>query len=157
MDENETPKPDQFTIRVYGILIDAAKGVLVADEIHKGSRYTKFPGGGLEPGEGTVDCLKREWMEELQKPIEIIRHFYTTDFFQRSAFDKKVQVISIYYLVRQPGEAKISISKHPFELNEDAAFGLSFRWIRKAFFQPALFSLPIDKLVAQMILEKKML
>ena len=35
----------QFTIRVYGILVDAARGVLVADEYQEGQSFTKFPGG----------------------------------------------------------------------------------------------------------------
>ena len=40
-----------FTIRVYGILLH--KGcVLVCDELIKGRHITKFPGGGLEFGEG---------------------------------------------------------------------------------------------------------
>jgi hypothetical protein len=39
-----------FNIRVYGILINEQKQVLVADEFIRGNYYTKFPGGGLEFG-----------------------------------------------------------------------------------------------------------
>ena len=53
-----------FTIRVYGILVNQEKQVLVSDEKIRGEYYTKFPGGGMEFGEGTRDCLKREFMEE---------------------------------------------------------------------------------------------
>jgi len=72
------PSNDQevkFTIRVYGILLDEAKGILVADEFQNGKRFTKFPGGGLEFGEGTRECLVREWKEELNQTIEIADHF----------------------------------------------------------------------------------
>ena len=55
----------RFNIRVYGILINDNKQVLVADEYIRGGMYTKFPGGGLEFGEGTRDCLKRELKEEV--------------------------------------------------------------------------------------------
>ena len=49
-----------ISIRVYGILINGNKQLLVSDEFIRGGYYTKFPGGGLEFGEGTRDCLKRE-------------------------------------------------------------------------------------------------
>ena len=49
-----------FNIRVYGILINDKKQVLVSDEFIRGSYYTKFPGGGLEYGEGLIEALKRE-------------------------------------------------------------------------------------------------
>jgi len=87
----------RFNIRVYGICIANDK-LLVNEEIIRGKKIIKFPGGGLQWGEGTTDCLKREWKEELNVDIEVKTHFYTTDFFQASAFDDS-QVISIYYLV----------------------------------------------------------
>jgi len=43
---------------------------------------TKFPGGGLQFGEGTIDCIKREFREELGCEIGVLKHFYTTDYFQ---------------------------------------------------------------------------
>ena len=75
-----------FTIRVYGILMNDKNQVLVSDEYIRGNYYTKFPGGGLEFGEGTRDCLKREFMEEMGLKVEVGEHLYTTDFFQMSAF-----------------------------------------------------------------------
>ena len=53
-----------FNIRVYGILKDSQNRILVTDEFIRGNYFTKFPGGGLEFGEGTRDCLKREFKEE---------------------------------------------------------------------------------------------
>ncbi|MBL4734821.1 MAG: NUDIX domain-containing protein, partial [Flavobacteriales bacterium] len=76
----------KIIIRVYGVWIDGDNQVLLSDEFHNGIRMTKFPGGGLEPGEGPIDSLRREWMEELGVEIDILDHFYTTDFFQQSAF-----------------------------------------------------------------------
>ena len=71
-----------FNVRVYGVLITEENAVLVADELVCDMRITKFPGGGLEYGEGTRDCLKREFREELSLQVEILEHIYTTDYFQ---------------------------------------------------------------------------
>src|SRR5512133_2855883 len=87
----------KFNIRVYGILINEQKEVLVSDEFIRGNYYTKFPGGGLEFGEGTRDCLKREFLEEMNLNVEVGEHLYTTDYFQMSAFHPDHQIISIYY------------------------------------------------------------
>ena len=63
--QNQVSSPGSFNIRVYGVLINQQNQVLVSDEYIRGSYYTKFPGGGLELGEGTRDCLKREFKEEM--------------------------------------------------------------------------------------------
>lgn len=131
---------DRFNIRVYGIWIEADR-VLVSEETIKGKQYIKFPGGGLELGEGIKDCLKREWKEELDLDINISRHFYTTDFFQPSFFDKS-QVISIYYLVRP-------LHPDPYIINKNA--NEYTHWIKLSDITQDTFSLPIDKLVAKML------
>jgi len=95
----------RFNIRVYGIWVQDGM-LLVNEEIIRGKKIIKLPGGGLDWGEGTTDCLKREWKEELDLEITILQHFYTTDFFQASAFDNS-QVISIYYLVTAEKPASI--------------------------------------------------
>jgi 8-oxo-dGTP diphosphatase len=61
----------RFNVRVYGILIHE-ENVLVSDEYIKGKFITKFPGGGLEFGEGTLDCVVREFKEELGLDVEVI-------------------------------------------------------------------------------------
>ena len=89
----------RFNIRVYGLLIHN-HNILVSDEFRMNTLMTKFPGGALEFGEGTIDCLKREFMEELNTKIDIIRHFYTTDYYQPTKLlPATMQLISIYYLV----------------------------------------------------------
>ncbi|HEY8915013.1 MAG TPA: NUDIX domain-containing protein, partial [Chitinophaga sp.] len=66
-----------FNVRVYGIMINEQKQVLVSDEYIRGGYYTKFPGGGLEFGEGTLECIIREWQEELSQQVEVVEHIYT--------------------------------------------------------------------------------
>ena len=86
---------NRFTVRVYGILFDEHKRILVSDEFIRGDYFTKFPGGGLELGEGTRDCLKREFKEETGLDVIVGDHLYTTDYFQQSAFNPNDQIISI--------------------------------------------------------------
>ncbi len=99
-----------FNVRVYGILIDAQNRVLVSDERTQSVSFTKFPGGGLEYGEGLSDALKREFMEECNLEIEILQHLYTTDFFEKSSFNNS-QIISVYYLVKALGPLDIPLKE----------------------------------------------
>src|SRR5829696_6537669 len=108
----------RFNIRVYGILINDQKQVLVSDEFIRGKQYTKFPGGGLEYGEGTRDCLRREFLEEMNLKVEVGEHLYTTDHFQQSAFNPEHQIISIYYLVKAFEEITARLSDKEFDFDE---------------------------------------
>jgi 8-oxo-dGTP diphosphatase len=143
----------RFNIRVYFLLFDDAGKILVSDEIIRGKHYTKFPGGGLEWGEGIADCLQREAREELGQEIEVIDHFYTTDFFIKSAYTPEDQVISMYYLARLKSEAKFKISdrRHDFvqtEKNEE-----SFRWVSVEKLHEEFFDFPADQKVVELLLQ----
>lgn len=147
-----------FNVRVYGVLVNDEHQVLVADELIRGKQYTKFPGGGLEYGEGTRDCLKREFKEEMNLEVEVTDHLYTTDFFQESAFSPGHQVISIYYWVKPMEAITARMSKVAFEFSEEQMEVYSnkneieaFRFINWDEFSPDLMTLPIDKIVAGII------
>lgn len=137
-----------FNIRVYGLLINNREEILITDEFRFGKEITKFPGGGLIWGEGTMDCLKREFKEELNCEIEILKHFYTTAFFQVSAFTPNDQIISIYYMIKNttPLKIKISIREFDFEKTEGAQ---AFRWLSFAKIVANTFTFPIDKIVGE--------
>jgi ADP-ribose pyrophosphatase YjhB (NUDIX family) len=110
-------------------------------------KMTKFPGGGLCFGEGTVDCLKREAIEEFGQEIEIIEHYYTTHFFQQALFYSDQQLISIYYLARFPEAPRFKISDKPFDFPEMINESQSFRWARIAGLAEKNLSFPIDRFV----------
>jgi ADP-ribose pyrophosphatase YjhB (NUDIX family) len=150
----------RFNIRVYGILINELKQVLVSDEFIRGSYITKLPGGGLEFGEGTRDCLKREFMEEMNLQVEIGDHIYTTDYFQMSAFNPEHQIISIYYFAKALEPITAPLRTTPFAFDEQqlkvyAATGETetFRFIDWNDFSGESVTLPIDKIVAGIIKE----
>ena len=138
----EQGKPGRFNIRVYGIWIRDGR-LLVNDELIRGRQVIKLPGGGLDIGEGTIDGLKREWKEELDLDIEVLEHFYTTDFFQQSAFDDS-QVISIYYLVAGPGNAVIQNL-----VPEERTY-----WLPVKDLTETTFTLPIDAVVGKMLMNR---
>src|SRR5450432_3859576 len=149
-----------FTIRVYGILLNQHKQVLVSDEHIRGSYYTKFPGGGLELGEGTRDCLKREFMEEMNLRVEVCAHIYTTDFYQMSAFKPDDQIIAIYYFAKALEPITAPLRTKPFDFDErdkkiyeEKNETETFRFIDWNDFSAVTVTLPIDKIVADMVKE----
>ena len=142
---------DQFNIRVYGLLVDAGR-ILVTDEFRMGIFMTKFPGGGLKYGEGTIDCLKREFLEELDAVIETITHFYTTDYFQPTTMlPSTMQLISIYYKVsvRKPYNFKTTGKKYDFPAVADGA--QCFRWLDIKGLSEKDFTFPVDQRIVLQI------
>ena len=138
-----------FIIRIYGIIINDQNEVLLSDEFQLDMKMTKFPGGGLEYGEGTIEGLKREFREECNgQDIKNIRHFYTTDFFQRALFNENKQLLSIYYLAELSGPTKFKISEGPFDFGEQKIGNQSFRWVKIKRLNEDEITFPIDKFVA---------
>jgi len=143
-----------FNVRVYGFLMDAQNRLLVSDEFIRGNYFTKLPGGGLEIGEGTRECLVREYMEETGLEVTIGDHIYTTDFFQISAFNNKDQIISIYYHVHCKNTNGIKTSEKVFDFTPDQTAdnnreAESFRWVNFEDISEQTMSLPIDKVAIQ--------
>jgi 8-oxo-dGTP pyrophosphatase MutT (NUDIX family) len=149
----------KFNIRVYGILMDSRRRVLVSDEYIRGNYFTKLPGGGLEFGEGTRDCLKREFKEETNLDVTIGDHIYTTDFFQISAFNNVDQIISIYYNVHTTEPMNLATKTKLFDFTPDQVADPKgeaevFRWIEWDDLSEETVSLPIDKIVIKLVKEK---
>lgn len=147
-----------FNLRVYGILINKQQQVLVSDEYIRGMFITKFPGGGLEFGEGTRDCLQREFMEEMNLKVKVTDHIYTTDFYQQSAFNPAHQIISIYYFaealeaVTVPLRTKIfDFDEQQLKMYEETGETETFRFVDWEDFSEQSVTLPIDKIVAGII------
>lgn len=111
-----------FNVRVYGILINDKHQVLISDERTENVSFTKFPGGGLEYGEGLIDALKREYMEETGMTIEVSRHVYTTDFYEKSSFNES-QILSIYYQVKALEPIDLNIREKIFDFTEKSREG----------------------------------
>ena len=145
-------KIDRFNVRVYAVITAPNRGVLVAHETIGDYHFTKFPGGGLEFGEGLIDGLKRELMEELHLSFPNVEHFYTTEFFQPSAFRKEDQIISVYFSVDPVRELLERGSQ--WEHRELPGKKQVFEWISFDRLTANDVTFPIDKHVVGMLLEK---
>lgn len=145
---------EMFTIRTYGILINANHEVLISDERRFGLEFTKFPGGGLTYGEGTVEALKREFKEECGVEIDIIRHVYTTDFFVKSAFNDK-QVIGVYYQVSTCETIQRQFSTQRFDFKIDSDVNQVFRWIPVDQLQPHQLTFDTDRMAWRWFMSEK--
>jgi 8-oxo-dGTP diphosphatase len=127
----------KFNIRVYGILINENREILVLDETRGGYNFTKFPGGGLEWGEGFQECLSREFEEELGVKVNVLDIYYINEDFIPSAFHPSDQLISVYYKVILAEDSKI-VQKTQFEIP---------RWISLTHIEEKDLTFPIDKRV----------
>src|ERR1700712_4051383 len=141
----------QFNVRVYGLLINDRNEILISDEQEYGMRFIKFPGGGLEYGEGLIDGLKREFVEECNVEIEVISHFYTTDFFLKSAFNDS-QIISVYYLVRNILPLNLVFKTVAYDFDGEGDVLQSFRWLKLTELKPEDVTFPIDQHVVKLLI-----
>ena len=138
-------KVDNFNIRVYALIQNGRK-ILLSHELINNKRVQKFPGGGVEHGEGIVEALQREAMEEMNLTLKEIKHFYTTDFFQQSSFNKNDQLISIYYT------AKLSKNIFGSKLTKNPSKNHPvFCWHNLNEISDNDFHFPIDKYVYSML------
>jgi mutator protein MutT len=141
---------NQYNLRVYGIIINSNNEVLVSDERRYGVSMTKFPGGGLNWGEGHKETLVREIKEEMNLDAEIGEFFYVNDFFQPSAYREEDQLFSFYYRVSKIDFDAIPISNHSYPLTEE---GEKFRWVSISDLNEDMFTFPIDKKVGSLLIQ----
>lgn len=147
-------KPDGFTIRVYGLHLNDKGELLLTDEYRLGQRMTKFPGGGLQIGEGPEDCLRRECWEEMGEEVEITDHFYTTGFYQPTyLLPEPKQLISIYYRIEIPRPYNFRISELPFDYGEDIEGAQSFRFESLNSLELPDLTFPVDRFVLERLKE----
>ncbi|MFP5081904.1 NUDIX domain-containing protein [Pedobacter sp. JCM 36344] len=140
-----------FNVRVYGVLINHDNKVLISDEQSGGRTFSKFPGGGLELGEGLIEALKREFMEECNSEIEVVSHFYTTDFYEQSSFNDS-QILSIYYLVKESKPLVLTFKTTAFDFDADSH--QSFRWVSLSELKAEDVTFRTDKTVIELLLKQ---
>ena len=134
---------DKMNVRVYGLVVKDNK-VLALHEEYVGQHLMKFPGGGLEFGEGVIDCLRREFEEELNVKIVVKEHFYTQEDFLASKFRDDEQLLTIYYLLEFEDENDFMIVDPMVE---------SIEWIPiEQTGNP--FLLPVDHIVFDLLKKK---
>lgn len=134
---------DKINVRIYATVIKDRK-ILALHEEYAGAQLLKFPGGGLEFGEGVLDCLHREFEEELNLKIKNLKHFYTQEEFLVSRFRDSEQLLTIYYTAEIVDENDLIIRDTCIEKIE---------WISLDT-EENPFPLPIDKIVFDLLKTK---
>ena len=134
---------NKINVRTYACVIKE-NSVLGLFEKFRGNTLLKFPGGGLEYGEGLIECLSREFAEELNVKIEVVEHLYTQENLIASHFRNNEQLLTIYYLANILNEENFQIRDQDIEKAE---------WISmKTSANP--FDLPSDQLVFDKLKQK---
>lgn len=136
---------NRYNLRVYGLLFRKDE-VLVTHENRFDILMTKFPGGGLEFGEGLEDGLIREFKEELDIVIEVGALYYVNEFLQISSFKESDQLISFYYEVSTKEYDKIKHQEFSSNIKDGEQL---FEWRSRTHLNPEDFTFPIDKHVAK--------
>jgi len=143
----------QFNVRVYGLLINDRQEILISDEQESGMQFSKFPGGGLEFGEGLLEGLRREFMEECNMEVEVVKHFYTTDFFIKSIFNGS-QLVAVYYFVKGELPTNMVFKTKPFDFDGESDVLQSFRWIKIADLKKEDLTFALDQYVVELLLKE---
>lgn len=134
-----------YNLRVYGLLMNKRKELLLSKETRKGFSFTKFPGGGHQFGESLTDCLERELREELNLEVDQLDHYYTTDVFQRSAFSEKEQLISVYYFATSSKLEEIENGKEA--MDTEVGNKHHFYWKSLDNLEEGELTFPVDRIV----------
>ena len=142
---------NHFNIRVYGLLINENNEVLISDEFRGGVAFTKFPGGGLEFGEGIAEALKREFIEELDLTVMVEDLFYVNDHLQISTFNNQSQLIAFYYFVTSSKLDQLDLESYDVPLLVN---GEKQRWFPINKTLESVLTFPLDKIVSRKLIEK---
>lgn len=140
----------KFNLRVYGILKHEGH-VLISHESFRGFDFHKFPGGGVEWGEGLEETLQREFQEELSLSIEVEELLFLNRDFLPSKFFKEDQVVVFYFLIHTKKPLPKKYLKDQFIANED---DIKFKWAKLDESLIKWFSLPKDIEVAKLLVSK---
>ena len=117
----------------------------------------------LEQKEITVKMIgqtQKIFMEEANLEVKVGEHFYTTDFFQISAFNHTDQIISIYYYVHAHDTDKVLTKEKAFDFLPEQIADVKgtaehLRWVSINELSEEAMTLPIDKVAIKMLLNKK--
>jgi len=145
---------ERFNLRVYGLVCNEKSEILLFSERRNGFQMLKFPGGGVEYGEGIIDALKREFKEELDTEIQRAEFFYFNEEFQKSSFQKSDQLVAFYYLVDVDHAAISILPKTPLDATDPSDFEQA-SWHPLSEIASADLTFPVDRKVLEKFLSLK--
>jgi 8-oxo-dGTP pyrophosphatase MutT (NUDIX family) len=95
-------RPSSFRIGAYGFLREDGR-VLVTRTRTVAGTVTNFPGGALELGEGALDALRREFIEETGIEVRPTGLAYASEGYHQSEAYPQNQLVKIYWFVERAG------------------------------------------------------
>jgi 8-oxo-dGTP diphosphatase len=135
----------RFNLRVYALIINEFDEILLSDECRFGQFFSKFPGGGVEYGEGIQAALMRELKEELNLHIQQMEFYYFNEFHQASAFDQS-DLIAFYYRIQLPKSLFLPKESYTIPFTEEIE---KQRWVPLNLMHKEHLTFPIDQLVLE--------
>jgi 8-oxo-dGTP diphosphatase len=135
----------RFNLRVYALILNEFDEILLSDECRFGTFFTKFPGGGVETGEGIKDALFRELQEELGLDLTDAEFFYVNEFHQASAFDQS-NLVAFYYRIKLKRSILPFDETYPIPFAEEQE---KQRWISLQELESNALTFPIDRIVLE--------
>lgn len=93
---------ERFNARCYAMICSDKGRLLVLKERWRGVDLQKLPGGGLELGEGMLECLDREISEEFAASQPLTwAHFHCPTHCFSSQFRPEEQLLLNYFLAEE--------------------------------------------------------
>jgi 8-oxo-dGTP diphosphatase len=79
MTEDASARKDAGRHAVVGIIHEEGHFLVIRrSQLVRAPGLICFPGGGIEAGEDFETAIRREFLEELQLPVQVHRHIWTT-------------------------------------------------------------------------------
>lgn len=95
-------RPETFRVGAYGILIEDGKVLLTHTRIPSGAVWN-LPGGAVELGEGPLEALKREFIEETGLQVVASGLAHASERFHQSKDYPQNQLVKLYWFVKRTG------------------------------------------------------
>jgi 8-oxo-dGTP pyrophosphatase MutT (NUDIX family) len=95
-------KPSRFRVGAYGLLRSGDSLLVTRTRTVQGT-ITNFPGGALELGEGALDALRREFIEETGLQVRPTRLAYASERYHQSPAYPANQLVKLYWFVEPCG------------------------------------------------------
>jgi 8-oxo-dGTP pyrophosphatase MutT (NUDIX family) len=94
--------PSRFRVGAYGLLVEEGRILITKTRTRTGVLHN-FPGGALELGEGALEALQREFLEETGLRVRPRALAHASEAFYRSRDYPENQLVKLYWLVARDG------------------------------------------------------